>query len=172
MTERLLLALDQGTTSTRAMVFTERGQVLAQASRPLKQAYPADGWVEHDADEITQAAVAVLRDAVQACGRPISHIAALGITNQRETTVVWDKAGGRPIHPAIVWQDRRTADVCERLRDRGLEAEVSAVTGLLLDPYFSATKIAWILDRVPGARAAAEAGTLLAGTITPGWCGG
>ena len=165
MTERLLLALDQGTTSTRAMVFTERGQVLAQASRPLKQAYPADGWVEHDADEIVQAAVAVLRDAVQACGRPISHIAALGITNQRETTVVWDKAGGRPIHPAIVWQDRRTADVCERLRDQGLEAEVSAVTGLLLDPYFSATKIAWILDRVPGARAAAEAGTLLAGTI-------
>jgi len=165
MTQTLLLALDQGTTSTRAMVFTDTGQVLAQATRPLKQAYPADGWVEHDAEEILQAAIAVMREAVQSCGRPLSRIAALGITNQRETTVVWDKANGRPIYPAIVWQDRRTAGLCERLAAQGMEAEVSAVTGLLLDPYFSATKIAWILDQVPGARAAAKTEALLAGTI-------
>ncbi|HVY34103.1 MAG TPA: glycerol kinase GlpK [Caulobacteraceae bacterium] len=165
MTQSLLLALDQGTTSTRAMVFTCQGDILAQASRPLKQSYPDDGWVEHDGEEILQSSMAVMREAVQACGRPLSRFAALGITNQRETTVVWDKTTGRPIHPAIVWQDRRTADVCRRLRDQGAEAEVSATTGLLLDPYFSATKIAWILDQVPGARAAAQAGALLAGTI-------
>lgn len=165
MAQSLLLALDQGTTSTRAMVFTDRGEVLAQAAQPLRQSYPADGWVEHDPEDIIQAAVAVMREAVRACGRPLSQLAALGITNQRETTVVWSRAGGRPIHPAIVWQDRRTADVCAALRARGHEPEVSAVTGLLLDPYFSATKIAWILDHVPGAREAAKAGTLLAGTI-------
>lgn len=165
MTQPVLLALDQGTTSTRAMVFTPVGEVLAQASWPLKQAYPADGWVEHDAEEILQSSIAVMRQAVEASGQRLGHFAALGLTNQRETTVVWEKATGRPIYPAIVWQDRRTAKVCDALKDRGLEAEVSAVTGLLLDPYFSATKIAWILDNVPGARAAAEAGMLLAGTI-------
>ena len=165
MTQSLLLALDQGTTSTRAMVFTCRGDILAQASRPLNQSYPDDGWVEHDGEEILQSSVAVMREAVQACGQPLSRFAALGITNQRETTVVWDKTTGRPIHPAIVWQDRRTADACRRLTDHGAEAEVSATTGLLLDPYFSATKIAWILDKVSGARAAARAGNLLAGTI-------
>jgi glycerol kinase len=165
MTRSLLLALDQGTTSTRAMVFTAKGDVLAQASRPLKQSYPADGWVEHDAEEIVTAAIAVMREAVRAGGRPLSHFAALGLTNQRETTVVWEKAGGRPIHPAIVWQDRRTADACAALRGQGVEAEVSATTGLLLDPYFSATKMAWILDHVPGARVRASAGELLAGTI-------
>jgi glycerol kinase len=165
MTETLLLALDQGTTSTRAMVFTLTGQVLAQASRPLRQAYPADGWVEHDPDEIFKSAVEVMREAIEASGRPLSQVAALGIANQRETTVVWDRASGRPIHPAIVWQDRRTAAACQTLIDAGAEAQVTAVTGLLLDPYFSATKIAWILDNVDGARLAASAGQLLAGTI-------
>jgi glycerol kinase len=165
MDDRLLLALDQGTTSTRAMVFQADGTVLAQASRPLEQSYPADGWVEHDAQVILDAAVAVMREAVQACGRPLADIAAMGITNQRETMVVWEAATGRPIHPAIVWQDRRTADICEALRVQGAEAEVARITGLLLDPYFSATKIAWILDHVDGARARAETGELLCGTI-------
>jgi glycerol kinase len=165
MTQTLLLALDQGTTSTRAMVFTEQGAVLHQASRPLGQSYPADGWVEHDPEEIFAASVLVLRQALEGCGRPLSHIAALGLTNQRETTVVWSKATGRPIHPAIVWQDRRTAAACDALRARGVEPDVSATTGLLLDPYFSATKIAWILDRVDGARAKAASGELLAGTV-------
>jgi glycerol kinase len=165
MTEPLVLALDQGTTSTRAILFERSGKALGDASRPLAQAYPQDGWVEHDAETIFDAAVAVLRETLQKTGRSVKDVAALGITNQRETTVVWDRATGRPIHPAIVWQDRRTAEVCERLRARGAEAEVTAVTGLLLDPYFSATKIAWILDAVPGARKRALAGELLAGTI-------
>jgi glycerol kinase len=165
MTEPLVLALDQGTTSTRAILFERSGKALADASRPLEQGYPRDGWVEHDAEAIFEAAVAVMREALEKVGRSVAEVAALGITNQRETTVVWDRATGRPIHPAIVWQDRRTAEVCDRLRDEGAEAEVTAVTGLLLDPYFSATKIAWILDAVPGARGRAEAGELLAGTI-------
>ena len=163
MAEPLLLALDQGTTSTRAILFDRQGQPLQTASRPLRQSYPADGWVEHDAEEIYQACVAVLREAVERSGRPAADVAAIGITNQRETVVVWDTATGRPIHPAIVWQDRRTAQVCERLADA--EAQVTATTGLLLDPYFSATKIAWILDHVGGARARAERGELLCGTI-------
>ena len=165
MGQPLILALDQGTTSTRAILFDAQGKALKEASRPLRQSYPADGWVEHDADEIHAACVAVLRQVVETSGHDPADIAALGVTNQRETVVVWDKATGRPIHPAIVWQDRRTADVCERLRDEGREAEVTEVTGLVLDPYFSATKIAWILDKVPGARKRAEAGQLLCGTM-------
>jgi glycerol kinase len=165
MGEPLLLALDQGTTSTRAVLFDARGRSLHSASRPLRQSYPDDGWVEHDAEEIAEACVAVLREVVETSGRPAQDILALGITNQRETTVVWDKATGRPIHPAIVWQDRRTAAACEALRARGAEAEVARITGLLLDPYFSATKIAWILDHVEGARERAARGELLAGTI-------
>jgi glycerol kinase len=163
MGERLLLALDQGTTSTRAIVFDTEGRPLATAGRPLRQSYPADGWVEHDAEEIFAACVEVLREALEMSGRPAEDLAAIGITNQRETVVVWDKATGRPIHPAIVWQDRRTAAACEALRAN--EAEVAETTGLLIDPYFSATKIAWILDHVEGARARAERGELLAGTI-------
>ena len=163
MAEPLLLALDQGTTSTRAILFDRAGQPLATATRPLRQSYPADGWVEHDAEEIYVACVEVLREAVEGSGRAPADVAAIGITNQRETTVVWDRATGRPIHPAIVWQDRRTAQVCERLKPA--EAEVAEITGLLIDPYFSATKIAWILDHVEGARARAERGELLAGTI-------
>ena len=163
MAEKLLLALDQGTTSTRAILFDSAGQPLATAARPLKQSYPQGGWVEHDADEIFAACVEVLREAMQTSGRVLDQVAAIGITNQRETVVVWERSTGRPIHPAIVWQDRRTAAFCEAMKPA--EAEVSEVTGLLVDPYFSATKIAWILDHVDGARARAEAGELLAGTI-------
>jgi glycerol kinase len=166
MAEPLILSLDQGTTSTRAIVFDARGHELASASRPLRQSYPADGWVEHDAEEIWSACQAVLREAVEKAGEgALERVAALGITNQRETVVVWDKASGRPIHPAIVWQDRRTAKTCERLAKAGQEPKVAALTGLLLDPYFSGTKIAWLLDNVPGARARAEAGELLCGTM-------
>ena len=163
MAEPLLLALDQGTTSTRAILFDAAGQPLATATRPLNQSYPADGWVEHDAGEIFAACVEVLREAVEASGRELADVAAIGLTNQRETVVVWDRESGRPIHPAIVWQDRRTAATCEHLRDA--EAEVAETTGLLIDPYFSATKLAWILDHVEGARARADRGELLAGTI-------
>jgi glycerol kinase len=161
----LLLALDQGTTSTRAILFDATGQALAEAGRPLEQFYPADAWVEHDAEAIFAASVVVLREAVEKAGRAMSEVAAIGVTNQRETVVVWDKATGKPIHRAIVWQDRRTADTCERLRGAGLEAQVTQISGLLLDPYFSGTKIAWLLDHVEGARARAAAGELLAGTI-------
>jgi glycerol kinase len=165
MAEQLILALDQGTTSTRAILFDATGGALADATRPLRQSYPADGWVEHDAEEIFSACVAVLRETMDRSGRDIAEVAAIGITNQRETVLIWDKATGRAIHPAIVWQDRRTADACERLRDAGYGERVTEITGLLLDPYFSGTKIAWILDHVTGARARAEAGELLCGTM-------
>jgi glycerol kinase len=160
----LLLALDQGTTSTRAMVFTAAGAVVASAQRPLAQHFPRPGWVEHDPEDIWADTVAVLREAVASAGGP-ARIAALGITNQRETVVVWERASGRPIHRALVWQDRRTAPACAALREAGHEPEVQRRSGLLLDPYFSATKIAWILDAVPGARAAAGRGELACGTI-------
>lgn len=165
MDQPLILALDQGTTSTRAILFSADGQPLAEAGAPLQQHYPRDGWVEHDADEIFDASVMVLKAAVEKAGRQLSDVAAIGVTNQRETLVVWEKATGRPIHRAIVWQDRRTEAVCARLRDEGREARVTEITGLLLDPYFSGTKLAWLLDQVEGARTAAAAGALLAGTI-------
>lgn len=165
MGEPLLLALDQGTTSTRAILFDRGGKPLITASRPLRQSYPQDGWVEHDAEEIYAASVAVMREAVEIYGRDVADIAAIGVTNQRETVVIWDKQTGRPIHPAIVWQDRRTASVCDALREAGHEPDVSQITGLLIDPYFSGTKIAWLLDAVPGARERAAAGQLLAGTM-------
>ena len=165
LNDALILALDQGTTSTRAILFDAAGQPLATASRPLKQSYPADGWVEHDAAEIRDASIAVLREAVQTSGLPVSRIAAIGITNQRETVVAWDRTTGQPIAPAIVWQDRRTAEVCERLRAAGHEPTVTGATGLLLDPYFSGPKIAWMLDRTPGAREAAARGDILVGTM-------
>ena len=163
MSEPLLLALDQGTTSTRAILFDVRGQAMAQAGRPLEQFYPADGWVEHDANEIFTTSVAVIAEVL--AKSPGAEVAAIGITNQRETVVIWDKATGEPIHKAIVWQDRRTATTCEGLRASGIESRVTEITGLLLDPYFSGTKIAWLLDNVPGARARADAGELLAGTM-------
>jgi glycerol kinase len=165
MADPLILTLDQGTTSTRAILFDAQGRALAEASRPLEQFYPADGWVEHDAEAIFRASVEVLREAVEKAARPAADIAAIGVTNQRETVVIWDKATGRPIHKAIVWQDRRTAPTCDSLRAAGHEARVTEISGLLLDPYFSGTKIAWLLDNVAGARARAEAGELLAGTM-------
>jgi glycerol kinase len=161
----LILALDQGTTSTRAILFDATGQALAEAGRPLEQFYPADGWVEHDAEAIFAASVEVLREVVEKAGRAMSEVAAIGVTNQRETVVIWDRATGKPIHRAIVWQDRRTADACDDLRARDREPQVTQITGLLLDPYFSGTKVAWLLDHVEGARAKAAAGELLAGTI-------
>ena len=165
MAAPLILALDQGTTSTRAILFAADGTALTEAGRPLRQIYPRDGWVEHDAEEIFETSVAVLKEALATAGRAVAEVAAIGITNQRETIVVWEKATGRPIHKAIVWQDRRTEPLCAKLRDAGREARVTQITGLLLDPYFSGTKLAWLLDNVVGARAAAEAGELLAGTI-------
>jgi len=160
----LIIALDQGTTSTRAIAF--RGPHLhpvATARRVLKQHYPAPGWVEHDPADITADAVVVLREALALTGAKPQDVAGIGITNQRETTLVWDRSSGQPIHRAIVWQDRRTADACAALRPH--EALVTARTGLLIDPYFCATKIAWLLDEVPGARARADRGELAFGTI-------
>lgn len=156
------LALDQGTTSTRALVFDGGGSVVAEHRLPLRQIYPADGWVEHDPLEIATAAEAVLNAAAEAAPGPL---AAIGITNQRETIVLWDRATGRPLHNAIVWQDRRTAEACAGLKARGLEPEIARRTGLLLDPYFSGTKLAWLLDHIEGARARAARGELAAGTI-------
>jgi len=165
MAQRHVLAIDQGTTSTRAIVFDADGRPVASAQKELPQIFPEPGWVEHDPEEIWSATVEVCRGALAKAGLEASALAGIGITNQRETAVVWDRATGKPIHNAIVWQDRRTADRCEELRRAGHEPEVSSRTGLILDPYFSGTKLAWILDHVPGSRAAAERGALAAGTI-------
>jgi len=158
-----LLASDQGTSSTRAIVFDRAGTVVATAQRPLTQHYPQDGGVEHDPEEIWQATVAVCREAV--AGVASDRIAAAGITNQRETCLLWDRATGQPIHNAIVWQDRRGAEMCRTLEAAGHSELVRTTTGLRLDSYFSATKVAWLLDYVPGARAKAENGDLALGTI-------
>jgi len=160
-----ILALDQGTTSSRALVFDESGAQLAMAQRELRQIFPRPGWVEHDPLEIWESQLAVAREALAAAGIGAAGIAALGIANQRETVVVWERATGRPIANAIVWQDRRTEPACERLRRDGLQTLVAERTGLTLDPYFSATKLAWLLDHQPGARAAAAAGRLAFGTV-------
>jgi glycerol kinase len=159
-----ILAIDQGTTSTRAIVFDLDFQPLATAQIELQQHYPQPGWVEHDAEDIWAATLKVCREAIEKAG-DVASIAAIGITNQRETTIVWDRKTGAPVHKAIVWQDRRTSDVCAALREAGHEKKVQDATGLLLDPYFSATKIAWILDRDPSLRARAEKGELAFGTI-------
>jgi glycerol kinase len=164
MAHRLLLAIDQGTTSTRAVVFDEHARNMALARREHRQHFPAPAWVEHDPEDIWRDTLAAVSEAVASCGGA-SAITAIGITNQRETTVVWERASGQAIHRAIVWQDRRTADECARLRAAGAETLVREKTGLLLDPYFSATKAAWILDHVPGARARAERGELAFGTM-------
>ncbi len=158
-----LLAIDQGTSSTRAILFDRRGSILAVSQRTLPQHYPQPGQVEHDAEHILHDAIGCAREVISAGGLDAAGIAAIGITNQRETVVVWDRATGRPIHPAIVWQDRRTAEFCQQHQDRS--PWLNTKTGLLLDPYFSATKLAWILDHVEGARARAEAGALAFGTI-------
>ncbi len=165
MTARHVIAIDQGTTSSRAIVFDAEGDIKGLAQREFPQHYPADGWVEHDPEDIWRDVQTVLREALAAAKLRPQDIAAIGITNQRETTVLWERASGRPIHRAIVWQDRRTADLCAGLRDAGATEMVQGKTGLLIDSYFSATKIAWILDHVPGARARAERGELCFGTI-------
>ena len=160
-----LLAIDQGTTSSRAIVFSEQGVPLASAQQEFKQFFPKDGWVEHDGEEIWQSTLLVCQQALRHQGLEASAVAAIGITNQRETTLIWDAVTGETIHPAIVWQDRRTADYCAELKAAGHEADVAARTGLLIDPYFSATKIRWILQQVPGARERAERGELRFGTV-------
>jgi glycerol kinase len=172
MTREILLALDQGTTSTRAIAFDRALRPLHVAQRALPQRYPRPGWVEHDPERIRDDAVATLREAIQTLDGGVEAVAAIGITNQRETTVVWERATGRSIHAAIVWQDRRTADACRDLRRAGHEDLVRRRTGLVLDPYFSATKLAWILDAVNGARAAAARGELAFGTVDAWllWC--
>jgi glycerol kinase len=158
-----LIAIDQGTTSTRAVVFDAALEPIAIAQQEFRQIYPGPGLVEHDPEEIWASVVTTVREAMAKAGVAARDVAGIGITNQRETTLLWDRATGKPIHNAIVWQDRRTADICAALRPH--EAELAAKTGLLLDPYFSATKISWLLDHVPGARAAARVGRLAFGTV-------
>jgi glycerol kinase len=160
-----VLAIDQGTTSTRCIVFDEYARSVSTSQREFQQHYPASGWVEHDAEDIWRDTLATARAAIEQSSVGAAGIAALGITNQRETTVVWERASGIPIHRAIVWQDRRTADVCAALKREGAEELVRQRTGLLLDPYFSGTKVAWLLDNIPDARARAERGDLAFGTI-------
>jgi glycerol kinase len=162
---RYVLALDQGTTSSRAIVFDRAGQPVAVAQQEFRQIFPQPGWVEHDPLEIWSSQLACARQALQHAGASAGDVAAIGVTNQRETVVLWERASGRPLANAIVWQDRRTADACAGLRARGVEAEVTVRTGLLLDPYFSGTKLAWLLDHLPGARVRAERGELAFGTI-------
>lgn len=162
---RYVLAIDQGTTSSRALLFDAGCAVAGLAQEEFPQHFPDSGWVEHDAEDIWRTTLGTARAALASAGAGAADIVAIGISNQRETTVVWDRATGRAIHNAIVWQDRRTAPMCEELRGAGLEDAVTAKTGLKLDPYFSATKIAWLLDNVPGARAKAETGALAFGTI-------
>ena len=160
----LILAIDQGTTSTRAMLFDEAGQPAGRAQVELPQIYPRAGWVEHDPEEIWRATVEVAKGAIAKALKP-SDVAAIGITNQRETSLVWHRRTGKPIHNAIVWQDRRGADLCMKLHADGIEPMIQERTGLLIDPYFSATKLAWLLDNISGAREAAERGELAFGTI-------
>src|SRR5260370_27899699 len=160
-----ILAIDQGTPPARAIVFRRDCSVAAVVQREFPQHFPQSGWVEHDPEDIWRTVLATSRDAVAKAGVAARDIAAIGIANQRETAVVWDRASGKPIHNAIVWQDRRTASMCRRLKDAGAEARIAARTGLLLDPYFSASKIAWLLDHVPGARARAGRGELAFGTV-------
>ncbi|BAU57494.1 glycerol kinase [Halorhodospira halochloris] len=162
---KVILALDQGTTSSRAMVFNASGEIVAVSQEEFTQLYPQPGWVEHDPEEIWATQNAVMGRALLRAGLDWSKVAAIGVTNQRETTVVWDRETGQPIYPAIVWQDRRTADICQRLQDEGLEELFRSRSGLLLDPYLSGTKIRWILDQVTGAQQRAEAGELAFGTI-------
>ncbi len=160
-----VLAIDQGTTSSRAMVFRSDISIAAVAQQEFPQHFPASGWVEHEPEDIWTSTIITCRNALDKAGLKAKDIAAIGITNQRETTVVWDRATGQAVHRAIVWQDRRTADICARLKNEGHEPRVSEKTGLIIDPYFSGTKVAWILDHVPGARERAEAGELMFGTV-------
>lgn len=163
-----LMALDQGTTSSRSIIFDEGGVIIAMAQQEFPQRYPQPGWVEHDPEAIWQSQLDTARQALAKAGIGARDLAAMGITNQRETTLVWERQSGRAIHPAIVWQDRRTAAHCAALRDAGLAEMFRERTGLLLDPYFSGTKIARILDVVPGARERAARGELASAPSIPG----
>ncbi|CAA6689746.1 MULTISPECIES: glycerol kinase GlpK [unclassified Lentimonas] len=164
-TEKYILALDQGTTSSRAILFNHGGEIVASAQKEFEQIYPKPGWVEHNPMEIWASQSATVTEALMRHNIDSNEIAGVGITNQRETTIVWDKQTGKPVYNAIVWQDRRTAGFCRKLQEDGIEAMVTEKTGLRLDPYFSATKLAWILDNVPNARCRAENGELLFGTV-------
>jgi glycerol kinase len=163
--EPILLAMDQGTSSSRAIAFTARGAIAAADQHPFEQIYPASGWVEHDPEVIWATTISATREVLKRLREKRQPVAAIGVTNQRETTLLWDRRTGIPVHNAIVWQDRRTADACRKLQEAGHEEEVIEKTGLRLDPYFSATKLAWILDAVPDARTAAAAGHLAFGTV-------
>jgi glycerol kinase len=165
MSRQYVLAIDQGTTSSRAILFDREGRIVGTGQKELRQHFPKDGWVEHDPEDIWRDTLAVCRQALHAAGRAAGDVAAIGITNQRETTVLWERDTGSPVHHAIVWQDRRTAEACRRLVADGVEERVRARTGLVIDAYFSSTKLAWLLDHVPGARSAAEHGALAFGTV-------
>src|SRR5690554_2421516 len=163
--KKYIMVFDQGTTSSRAIVFDKGGNIVGKAQKEFKQIYPKAGYVEHDPMEIWGTQSGVAREALEVSKIRPEEVAAIGITNQRETTIVWDKNTGRPIYNAIVWQCRRTADICDELRNMGLEEYIRNTTGLVLDAYFSATKIKWILDNIEGARELAEEGNLLFGTV-------
>jgi glycerol kinase len=165
VSDEVLLSIDQGTSSSRAMAFSLEGETVAVEQQTFEQIYPAPGWVEHDAEVLWATVLSTTRKLLRRLDAAHTGVAAVGIANQRETTVIWDRRSGVPLYNAIVWQDRRTADRCRELHRDGSEAEVTRKTGLLLDPYFSSTKIAWILDQVPGARAAARAGHIAFGTV-------
>jgi glycerol kinase len=165
MEKKYVMAFDSGTTSNRAVIFDHDGEIVSSAQREFRQIYPKPGWVEHDPIEILETQLSVAREARQRSGINPDEIAGIGITNQRETTVVWDKTTGEPVMNAIVWQDRRTASICDRMKEKGLEDYVRENTGLVIDAYFSGTKIKWILDNVSGVRQKAERGDVLFGTI-------
>ena len=163
--KKYIIALDQGTTSSRAILFDNEQNIVQIAQKELTQFYPQPGWVEHDPMEIYSSQIAVMTEVLLQAGISIEEVAAIGITNQRETAIIWDKQTGRPIHNAIVWQCRRTAEICEQLKADGHEPYIRETTGLLADAYFSGTKIKWLLDHVPDARERAENGELLFGTV-------
>lgn len=165
MMEKYIMALDQGTTSSRAILFNKKGEIVSIAQQEFEQIFPQPGWVEHDANEIWTSILAVIAESLRKADAEPSQVVAIGITNQRETAVVWDKKTGKPIYKAIVWQSRQTEDICKELREKGYENTFRNKTGLLIDPYFSGTKVKWILDHVEGAREKAEKGELLFGTI-------
>ena len=164
--QKYIMALDAGTTSNRCILFNARGEMCSVAQKEFTQYFPQPGWVEHDANEIWTTQLGVALSAMNEVGASAEDIAAIGITNQRETTVVWDKTTGKPIYNAIVWQCRRTSEYCDSLKEKGLTEKFRQKTGLVIDAYFSATKIKWILDHVPGAREKAERGELLFGTVS------
>ncbi|MDB5057381.1 MAG: glpK, partial [Chloroflexi bacterium] len=165
MAGRYVLALDQGTTSSRAILFDQEGQPVASAAREYRQHYPKPGWVEHNPEDIWESQIGVARQVLETSSIEAGDITGIGISNQRETTILWDRVTGEPIHNAIVWQDRRTAPLCAVLREEGLTDHVRATTGLVIDPYFSGTKLHWLLENVPRARERAERGELAFGTV-------